>query len=909
MRSNARLYCTASMLGAMLATPLTAQVPIAVPPPVGAIDDTESSEIVVTGLRRSLENAQAIKRRSDGIVDAIVAEDIGKLPDLQASAALARVAGVQVNRAAGEAAQVQVRGLPDITTTYNGREIFTAEGRFVQIQDFPAGSVGALEVYKSSTANLIEGGIGGQVNVRSRRPFDFKGFEAFGSLNGIHTDQAQKIDWNGNFLVSNRWDTGIGEIGLLVNAAYTKLRHLDSTREQSLVIGPDFGLEAQRPFRYPDAQALFFGGGKRWRPSATASLQWKPTPEIEVYVDGLFQGYRSRDTNRFLFVPIFGDVAFSNVVLDEDGRRAQSLTVANAAAPDGYTGRLEAKTDTYHGAAGAIYSADGLRVSADVAYTDSTYTQRANNIDFAFASSPVRDVVFDVPRGEGGPSFNFRNFDATDPANFLFRGLFQENLIADGDDIQVRTDVEWETQWPIVTRIQYGARYDDRAAGRRRGDLYIPGLDRRLPLASLPVDIEGTPPGFRDDNIQPVRVFAQPSGESITRNIAALRTLAGAPEGVPPFDPLQTFAADEKSYTAYAQIKYEFDLGGMIVDGLVGIRAVKTETTVAGTQRNDTGTGVSFDPIVRTNEYVDYLPNVSARFELTDQLQLRLAYTETRTRPNFIDLNPSGSLAPPPTICSTDPQSVNCQRFFSGGNPNLRPIVSNNYDASLEYYFSRTGSATAAVFRRDVNGFIARNTTDSIDPVLGRLRTDRPENGGDGRFDGAEFAFTSFLDFDFLPEWAKGFGFQANYTYIDAKSELTPTLAATLPGQQRNQGVSKHSYNLVALYEKPVFSARLAYNYRSSFVDSYGQVFDPTINPAQPDRNGPARALMQEGLPRLDFSATITPVPNITIAFDMVNITGDPIKRYRAYNDAGDTFPRQVIYLERLYSLGVRFRL
>ncbi|WBY07561.1 TonB-dependent receptor plug domain-containing protein [Sphingomonas sp. 7/4-4] len=112
----------------------------------------EEDAIVVTGLRRSLETSQRIKRESEGIVDAIVAEDIGKLPDTFASSALQRVAGVAVTRGGGESAGVTVRGLPNLTTTYNGREIFTAEGRYVQIQDFPAGTVAALEVYKSGLA-------------------------------------------------------------------------------------------------------------------------------------------------------------------------------------------------------------------------------------------------------------------------------------------------------------------------------------------------------------------------------------------------------------------------------------------------------------------------------------------------------------------------------------------------------------------------------------------------------------------------------------------------------------------------------------------------------------------------------------------------------------------------------------
>lgn len=896
-------------------TPIPNQQPL--PTPADAVDAAApSEEIVVTGLRSSVESSQAIKRNSDQIVDAIVAQDIGKLPDLTASAALARVTGVQVNRAAGEAAQVQVRGLPDITTTYNGREIFTAEGRFVQIQDFPAGSVGALEVFKSSTANLIEGGIGGQVNVRSRRPFDFDGLEAFGSLNGVYTDQAKQFDGNGNFLISNRWDTAIGEIGVLVNAAYTKLRHQDSTREQSVVIAPDFNPNAGPAFRYPDAQGLFYGAGNRWRPSATATIQWKPTANLEIYADGLFQGFRSRDTNRYLFSPLFGNVTSSNVQLMEDGIRARSLTATGANRPDGFTGTTQAKTDTYQAAGGAIYSNEGLRVSADVAYTDSTYTQSTRNVDHAFAFSPIRDVSFDVPRGEGGPEFNYRDFDATNLNNFLFRGLYEEAIRATGDDLQARTDVEYETGSSFLTRLQFGLRYDDRNAGRERGDRYLNVEERRIPFSALPLDFEMVNPGFVYDDIQPFRTFVQPTFASIRNNIADLRQVVGFPEGEPPYDPTQIFGAGEKSYTAYGQIRYAFDIG-IPVDGLIGLRAIKTETTVSGTSRLDEGTGtVTFSPISATNEYEDYLPNASARFSLADELQLRLAYTETRTRPQFADLNPGSSLAPPggacilnPNIPLTGPTSPNCYRDITSGNSNLQPLTSTNYDISLEWYFARAGSLTGAVFRRDLNGFITRITTTTVDPVYNQLRTNRPENGGNGRVQGVEVGFAGFLDFDSLPQWARGFGLQANYTYIDGTSELSPVLAASAPGQQRLVGVSKHAYNLVALYERPTFSTRVAYNYRSNWVTAYEQIRDPALNPdLVSGQIGPTLPTIHEGIGILDFSANVTPVPNITIQFDVSNVLGAANKLYRPFDTSGLTFPRQYIYLERLFSLGVRFR-
>ncbi|KQS02226.1 hypothetical protein ASG11_15760 [Sphingomonas sp. Leaf357] len=881
--------------------------------PDPAVQETpdDGSTITVTGFRRSLQSAQNIKRLSDGIVDAVVAEDIGKLPDTFASSALQRVAGVAVTRGGGESAGVTVRGLPDLTTTYNGRQIFTAEGRYVQIQDFPAGTVAALEVYKSGLANQIEGGIAGEINVRGRKPFDFNGFELSGSLNGVLSQQSEKIVPNGNLLISDRWNTGVGEMGLLLNVSYVGINFLDSSREQSVVIATTDANNApgvQPGLRFPDAQGNFLGYGARYRPSANAAFQWKPTPELEIYADGLYQGFRSKDYNRWMFIPNFGGITLSNVTTIPGTNQISSATVSGAVRPDGYTGSFNGKTDTYQGGAGATWKRDRLQISADVAYTNSKYTADLVNVDYATVGSPSHTSYFDVAQ-DGGPSQTFLNYSIGNPANFVARGLYQELTVVSGKDWQARTDVSYDLDLGFLKRLQVGVRYDNRDAARDFGNIYnnvaVPaanGLppvffeDLQIPLTSLPGAFVTTSlPGFTYNSAQPNAAYAALTRDSIRDNLPALRAFFKEPAGTVAFDPGQRFRANEKSYAAYAQLKYGFELGGITIDGLAGLRAVKTKLRINTV--TDTG----------NSDYTDYLPNGSARVAFNDKLQLRLAYTKTRTRPNFIDLRPFLSLGSPPTFpagspcldpTSADYNSRNCARGGSQGNPGLKPLTSNNYDASLEYYFSRTGFFSAAVFRHDVQGFLASVNNVYRDPTYGLVAIDQVVNLGKTRLQGAEVQFTSFLDIDGLPDWAKGFGLQANGTYIDAKGDLQPNFAVTYNNQQqRFPGVSKWAYNVVALYERPKFSARVAYNYRSDFVSYYSlETFDPVAHPT-----------IEKGRGQVDFSTSITPVPNITVAFDIINLLGNPIQRDRAYN-TGDTYRRQVLYIERAYSLGVRFR-
>jgi TonB-dependent receptor len=875
-------------------------------------DAPAGEEIVVTGFRQSLTSTRNIKRNSDQIVDAIVAEDIGKLPDLAVSDTAARIPGVQVVRQGGEASSVLIRGLPDFSTTYNGREIFTAETRVVALQDFPSANIAALEVFKTSTANQVEPGLAGLVNVRSRRPFDFKELEIAGSVWGLYTNQSGEITPNGNFLFSNRWDTGIGEIGALVNVSYTRLKFLDSEPSNTdFIADPDLnGAAPGGGVRFPDVQRLFYREGDRTRPSVNASLQWRPNDALEFYGEFLYQGFRNQISDRRLDALLFGGQSYTDLVFREGTNLLSSGTVTNSAPLFSFSGGTFNKTNTYQYAVGGRYESGPFTLTADLARTESRFTGSTESLDRRYCLDGYT-ADFDLET----PQFTIRDCDLNNPANQVFEGLYEEAQVSQGADYQARLDGEYEFEDDgfFLRSIQAGVRYTDRDAHREFGNRFA-GFDagRRIPITALPVDFHVPRRGFRGTNVQSgTETFLVPTYRSIRDNLAELRSFVigtgpnsgFSPLGGPTFtiapvtpNPTSVYDAQEETLAGYAQLNYRF---GEMIDGAIGLRAVRTKVGVVGTANVD---GV-FTPVAEDQEFTDYLPNASLRVRFTPQLQLRLSATQTRTRPTFEQLNPSVNLGAP------DP-SRGGLRTGTGGNPFLQPVNSDNYDASLEYYFSRTGFAAVAGFHRDLRGFIQNQTVSRIDPTVGPIEVTAPVNTRSGDITGFEAQVSTFFDFGFIPDFFRNFGVQANYTYIDAEVDIEdPTNRGTFfrdliltPGNPNN-GVSKHTFNLVGLYEGGPFSARLTYNKRSDYLERRDE---------RGDEEGGFYREFADPAGRLDFSANFTINEHATVFFDATNLTGEPFRVN--FSSARNGAPRAeyvrfLRYEEQTFSLGFRFRL
>ena len=201
-------------------------------------------DIVVTGVRESLRSAQALKRNANQIIDSVQAQDIGKLPDANTTEALQRITGVQIQRRYGEGATdfdhrtspaITVRGLTQVQNFLDGRAIYSASGgRAFDLEGIPPELLAGIDVYKNAPASIIEGGVGAAVNLRTRLPFDQPGQTISGTVRGNYYDRVDKFGYSASGLYSNRFDTGIGEVGILVNAVYSTAQY----RQDGILANP-----------------------------------------------------------------------------------------------------------------------------------------------------------------------------------------------------------------------------------------------------------------------------------------------------------------------------------------------------------------------------------------------------------------------------------------------------------------------------------------------------------------------------------------------------------------------------------------------------------------------------------------------------------------------------------------------
>jgi TonB-dependent receptor len=822
-----------------------------------------SEDIIVTGVRESLRSAQEIKRNADQIVDSVEAQDIGKLPDANTVEALQRITGVQIQRRYGEGATdfdhrtqpaITVRGLTQVQNFLDGRASYSASGgRAFDLEGVPPELLAGIDVYKNAPANLIEGGIGGVVNLRTRKPFDTPGQVISATIRGNYFDRADKYGGSVSGLYSNRWDTGIGEIGFLVNAVYGKSQY----RQDGFLAGP---FDAVAPGSIAGAPAnaqipygfeIYDDTGDRRRLGVATALQWQPNSD--VLVTAQYQGtkYWFNRTGAYYY-----DFNNRSNVRDEDGNITSYGTDPLSGGTfefndEGYATKGSLQNQTFETARydQELWSASnnytfnvawqaGERVKAtfDVQYLDSYYNADRNGHVLSLynqsgqngLTAPHKSIVdFDL-------TGKYPRWDVRDPsilnnsANYTLPYIVDSLQRNDADQLALAYDIEYDNEGSFLSKIRFGARYSASSIDLRGTwngmCVTVLGVDPScsapagtalIPLSDFPqLAMPGPSKNWFDGNTVKGGVLypAFPEGEGVRAQTKALFALFGA-QTKDEFAQADLNHQTEKVYSAYAVADYEGEFGGIRIDGGLGVRLVKTDAASIGTQFNSDGTTA---PISVEESYSRALPSFNLRARFTDQLQARVAFSKSIARPNFDQLSTNLTLSNPSQV-----NPITGRPSASSGNPRLNPIESDNYDLTLEWYFAPTGSLTAGLFYKKVNGFLAGGQIvqryNGIDYDVSTV-----VNSGSGKIKGVEVGYQQF--FDFLPGLLSGLGLQANYTFVD--SNVTNPFAvagSNIPAIVPLEKLSKHSYNIVGLYEKGPVTARVAWSWRSRYLDTtYG---------------------------------------------------------------------------------------
>ncbi|MFV0623459.1 TonB-dependent receptor [Sphingomonas sp. ac-8] len=866
--------------------PTGAHAQIASPPP-----PDEGEDIVVSGVRQSLENAARAKRDAPQVLDAISAEDIGKFPDKNIGEALQRVTGVQLTRTGGEGSGVTIRGAdPSLNRVeINGvTQLSTsAGGSDVDFRDLPVEFVNRLEVVKSVTPDMTEGGLGGTVRIITRRPFDAQGGNYLaGSAQGTWSEIGNSFDPKFALIGSKTFANGT--LGILLSATYER-RHIET--HEALTTGwrqidGDPATPGVQPLDldgngrgdfFPEIPRYSIGRTDARRHALNGVVEWRPDDSLRVYVQGNYAGSTRQGESQYLQMTTVGaTLDRANTIIGPDDTVSHVEFVDDPAAAinnrlaAGYRTTLgNSKRKTYNIAAGGEYKSDHWKIVTQLAYSYA-------HIDDGYVNATadaigLSRIAVDYRNGQQAPLITLPIDPLTTQG--INRVAVQNRPRINGqDEWSGKLDVEYKDLSPLLTAIKVGAQLRRAVSDSQEFNRSFTYDAVTNPAQLSTVQDFATNMTSSGSDFFKTGDLGYEGGIRDWLNAGpAFADAIGIPD---PFDApnlLSTWEVKERNLAGYTQASFALDLG-VPVTGTAGFRVVNTRTVSNGYL---TGGG-TVSPVSFDGENTEFLPSVNALAHLSgDRLLLRLSATEVIARPTPSQLAPRFSINAVGLVGSR-------------GNPELEPFRARQYDAGLEFYLNRTSFLSATYFRKEIGSFIENIVApEDVNGVTYAIT--RPINGSSKvTIDGLELGAT--IDFSFLsvPVLNK-FGVVANFTYskdsgYSGKDYFTQS-ALPFPGLSRN------SYNASVYYEDDLLSVRGSYNWRSDYlITALGRGNNPEFG---------------EAFGQLDVSASINLSPRVSVFLEGINVTDAT----QAQN-ANSMQRRTTIgtYGRRVYG-GVRFRL
>jgi TonB-dependent receptor len=904
--------------------------------------NTDDVEVIqVTGIFGSLAESARLKRFDSRIVDAIVAEDIGKLPDNNIAEALQRITGVSISTDFGVGESVTIRGISQNRVELNGRSTSGSGRGGISLEDFPSSFLKTVEVIKSPTPEMIEGSLGGTINMTTVRPLELDDPLVALTLDAEYADKTKNTAPKFNISAGNNWDLGDGgTFGASAVLAYQD-RELRRDEYITLVTPTELDLDGDGNIdqsNSPSGQYLVRSQNtleqkteQRERTAFGVSLQWAPQNDNGfVYLDinatdldGGQEAYAVGNDSHD-----YGDLILDNAYGDAQGQLNNFGSGSAFVQPKSQSDFTT--SETVSNAIGGEYQlTDQLKISAELAYTTSEERRRKTEfnlrpIDRAQydADGTIAENEFIITLNEEGdqvPGITFSDPTAlTDGNKQAIRQFSHQRYNTDNEETAFRLDVEYSEPFAgleFLSSVKAGIRTTDRDYELNRADLRNNGSELKNLQKSVSFDGVITPVwagdfdaaygGFKTVNHGNTFEQSGDSGGNALTNFwvydAAL--LAYDIEGT--YDRVKqmldgsshqlTGSLDDnmiENKGSYAHIEEktralytQFDLDFGDLTAVVGARYVTTDLTSSITGDSN------------STDYSDFLPSINATYSLNDDTLIRFAAAKVMRRADFGDLSPALNI---------DNSLVTGDQ----GAYQLKPFRVTQYDLSVEHYFGEGGLASAAIFYKDVESFTQSSSSCLADPdtIAGQNVTEFVDvcfldSVGENKADlvqantsqGQDLAFVEarrdagltgiVIDTTVNGGSGKVVGLELAY---QQKLNFLPGLGINVnytyadseqPDGNQLLDISNNTFNGQVYWENENLQLRLAYNWRDKYLDTQDEKrVRPVGASAISNADDVTRGNnYRDARGQLDFSASYDINENFTVVANVVNLLDEPI--------------------------------
>ncbi|MCH1921382.1 TonB-dependent receptor [Shewanella sp. A3A] len=870
---------------------------------------SEDIEVIeVNGLRGSNLRALNNKRYSATIVDGISSEELGKFPDQNVAESLQRITGISIDRSGGEGRFITVRGLgPEFNSVlYNGRILATENsGREFSFDILAAEAISGADAYKSSTSDLLTGGIGATVNLTTAKPMDTPGTRAAFSAKSTYDTLAEKYSPQVSGVYSYSNDT----FGALVSLNYVNRYYrsqnavTDGWMERDLSYIPnqngpgDFSrVMMPRNLDFRDDQ------GERERIGGTVVIQARPTDNVMLTTDILYSKFAvtSSAMNAANWTHDWVD-GFDSAYVDENNTMLgySYASGIDSLSADFVQRSFDRPTETRQvGLNLEWFVTDQLQITADVSYSDAI-NDAGGSGQFVIAGVQNANPRYDYTNGGDYGSLSYDNPVSAD----LLRS---HSIYFSGQDVkdkitQYRFDGKYTLGYEFADVIHFGIYGSSRTKDRQSYDNGTNGNvfsgygfdvpDEIFKSVNQSDFLSGGAPAtwftfdpyeyadylWSESNIRENIIDA---GNGYADTIMLRRELGG------PYARLNRNTIAEVSedvFEAYVRLDINTDLFDMPLTGNIGLRYSKTDieatgysalvTDITPVQGDDTLLNLTMSDtmrLVEENDYDYFLPSLNLKLDATDEHVLRFSASKSIARPTLTRMTPG---------MSGYSGRLNASTAY-GGNPQLMPYESVNLDLAWNWYYGEASYVGISAFHKAVDNFISTVTLPEVileGNPYGEFMVSRERN--------AEAANIKGLELAILHTFESGFGFQANYTFVDSDDDFDPTNNTETFALE---GMSD-SYNLIGFYENNGLQVRIAYNWRDEYLS---QAVGAYSQPA-----------MVEAYGQLDFTATYDVTENLSVFLDGTNVLDNESRSFSIYEERLLNFQKT----GARFSLGARY--